>query len=128
MIRCFSSTDRKNLLFLRGTKPFSLSIMVIDDQKTCRSGQKGGTRVDTFQSVKTKYHPEGIKGAEATASAIFMARKGSNKEDIRAYIVQEFGYDLSRTCDQIPDIHSSISAGTMALYFGKKQEAATAAS
>ena len=80
--------------------------MVIDDQKTCRSGQKGGTRVDTFQSVKTKYHPEGIKGAEAIASAIFMARKGSNKEEIRAYIVQEFGYDLSRTCDQIrPTYH-----------------------
>ena len=54
----------------------------------------------------THNHPEGIKGAEATASAIFMARKGSNKEDIRAYIIQEFGYDLSRTCDQIrPTYH-----------------------
>ena len=46
-------------------------------------------------------HPEGIKGAEATASAIYMARKGETKEDIRAYIVNEFGYDLSRTCDEI---------------------------
>lgn len=54
----------------------------------------------------THNHPEGIKGAEATASAIFMARNGSNKEDIRAYIIQEFGYDLSRTCDQIrPTYH-----------------------
>ena len=54
----------------------------------------------------THNHPEGIKGAEATASAIFMARKGSNKGDIRAYIIQEFGYDLSRTCDQIrPTYH-----------------------
>jgi ADP-ribosylglycohydrolase len=54
----------------------------------------------------THNHPEGIKGAEATASAIFMARKGSNKEDIKAYIIQEFGYDLSRTCDQIrPTYH-----------------------
>lgn len=54
----------------------------------------------------THNHPEGTKGAEATASAIFMARKGSNKEDIRAYIIQEFGYDLSRTCDQIrPTYH-----------------------
>ncbi|MCR4884634.1 MAG: ADP-ribosylglycohydrolase family protein, partial [Clostridiales bacterium] len=45
----------------------------------------------------THNHPEGIKGAEATASAIFMARTGSSKDEIRAYIIQEFGYDLSRT-------------------------------
>ena len=46
-------------------------------------------------------HPEGIKGAEATAAAIFMARTGHSKEEIKAYIVSEFGYDLSRTCDEI---------------------------
>ena len=51
-------------------------------------------------------HPEGIKGAEATASAIFLARTGSTKEDIKAYIVDNFGYDLSRTCDEIrPGYH-----------------------
>jgi ADP-ribosylglycohydrolase len=49
----------------------------------------------------THNHPEGIKGAEATASAIFLARNGSSKEKIRAYICKEFGYDLSRTCDEI---------------------------
>ena len=49
----------------------------------------------------THNHPEGIKGAEATASAIFLARTGSSKEEIREYIVREFGYDLSRTCDEI---------------------------
>ena len=49
----------------------------------------------------THNHPEGIKGAEATASAIFLARTGSGKEEIRRYIVREFGYDLSRTCDEI---------------------------
>ena len=49
-------------------------------------------------------HPEGIKGAEATASAIFLARKGSSKEEIKNYIVKNFGYDLSRTLDEIrPD-------------------------
>ena len=54
----------------------------------------------------THNHPEGLKGAEATASAIFLARSGSSKEDIRAYIIQEFGYDLSRTCDEIrPTYH-----------------------
>ena len=49
----------------------------------------------------THNHPEGIKGAEATASAIFLARTGHSKDEIRNYIVREFGYDLSRTCDQI---------------------------
>ena len=54
----------------------------------------------------THDHPEGIKGAQATAAAIFMARTGSSKEDIRNYIVSEFGYDLSRTCDEIrPSYH-----------------------
>ena len=51
-------------------------------------------------------HPEGIKGAEATASAIFLARIGKNKDEIHDYIVKEFGYDLSRTCDEIrPSYH-----------------------
>ena len=46
-------------------------------------------------------HPEGIKGAEATASAVFLARTGCSKPDIKAYITAQFGYDLSRTCDEI---------------------------
>ena len=49
----------------------------------------------------THNHPEGIKGAEATASAIFLARNGKSKSEIRDYIINEFGYDLSRTCDEI---------------------------
>lgn len=49
----------------------------------------------------THNHPEGIKGAEAAACAIYLARNGRCKEEIREYIIREFGYDLSRTCDQI---------------------------
>ena len=49
----------------------------------------------------THNHPEGIKGAEAAASAIFLARTGSSKEEIKKDIIAEFGYDLSRTCDEI---------------------------
>lgn len=49
----------------------------------------------------THNHPEGIKGAEATAAAIFLARTGKTKTEIKEYIVKEFGYDLSRTCDEI---------------------------
>ena len=65
---------------------------------------------DTLEAVRrgarlsaevTHNHPEGIKGAEATASAIFLARTGSTKEEIRGYIEREFGYDLHRTCDEI---------------------------
>ena len=49
----------------------------------------------------THNHPEGIKGAESTASAIFLARTGKSKEEIKDYIIRDFGYDLSRTCDEI---------------------------
>ena len=54
----------------------------------------------------THNHPEGIKGAEATAAAIFFARTGKSKAEIKAYIETEFRYDLSRTCDEIrPDYY-----------------------
>lgn len=49
----------------------------------------------------THNHPEGIKGAQATAAAIFMARTGKSKQEIREYVAQTFGYDLSRTLDEI---------------------------
>lgn len=54
----------------------------------------------------THNHPEGIKGAEATASAIFMARNSSSKEEIKNYIENEFHYDLNRTLNEIrPGYH-----------------------
>ena len=49
----------------------------------------------------THNHPEGIKGAEATAAVIYMARNGASKEEMKEYVIREFGYDLSRTCDEI---------------------------
>ncbi len=49
----------------------------------------------------THDHPEGIKGGQATASAIFLARTGNSKADIRSYITSTFGYDLTRTLDEI---------------------------
>ncbi|MBR6967634.1 MAG: ADP-ribosylglycohydrolase family protein [Ruminococcus sp.] len=58
-------------------------------------------RMAALTAEVTHNHPEGIKGAEAAASAVFLARRGYGKEYIRQYIVGEFGYDLSRTCDQI---------------------------
>ena len=58
-------------------------------------------RMARLSAVVTHDHPEGIKGAEATAATIFLGRTGHSKADIRAYIEQEFHYDLSRTCDEI---------------------------
>ena len=54
----------------------------------------------------THNHPEGIKGAEATACGIFLARTGYSKAEIKEYIEILFDYDLSRTCDEIrPSYH-----------------------
>ncbi len=49
----------------------------------------------------THNHPEGIKGAQATALAVFLARKGSDKEAIRSRIKTQFGYNLDRTVEDI---------------------------
>jgi ADP-ribosylglycohydrolase len=49
----------------------------------------------------THNHPEGVKGAQATAAAIFLARTGNSKDAIKSYIQNTFGYDLERTTEQI---------------------------
>ncbi|MFN7998981.1 MAG: ADP-ribosylglycohydrolase family protein [Bryobacteraceae bacterium] len=49
----------------------------------------------------THNHPEGIKGAQATAAAVFLARKRVRKDDIRTYIQREFEYDLRPSLDLI---------------------------
>ena len=49
----------------------------------------------------THNHPEGIKGAQAIATAIFLARQQKSKDDIREYIERTFDYNLHRTCDEI---------------------------
>lgn len=54
----------------------------------------------------THDHPEGIKGAQATALAVYLARIGADKESIRRRLQQEFGYNLSRTVDEIRPAYS----------------------
>ena len=49
----------------------------------------------------THNHREGIKGAQATALAVFMARHGASKEEIRKDLAERFGYNLHRTVNQI---------------------------
>lgn len=70
---------------------------------------------DTLEAVEhsakncaavTHNHPEGIKGAQATAAAIFLAKNGASKEQIKTYICEKYGYDLRRTLDEIrPSYH-----------------------
>lgn len=58
----------------------------------------------------THDHPEGIKGAQAVAACIFLARHGKSKEEIRSFIEKEFGYDLHRTCAEIrPTYHFDVT-------------------
>jgi len=73
-----------------------------------------GFAFDTLESViaeakrsaeVTHNHPEGIKGAQATAVAIYMARKGQSKDQIKAAIAESFDYDLNRTLDEIRPIY-----------------------
>lgn len=49
----------------------------------------------------THDHPEGIKGAQATAACIFLARSGRSKGEIKEYVSSNFGYDLDRTIENI---------------------------
>lgn len=97
-------------LFLEQTEPYnsygngsamrvSPVAWLYDDLETVR-------RMARLSAEVTHNHPEGIKGAEATASAIFLARTGSTKAEIKAYIENQFHYDLSRSCDEIrPGYH-----------------------
>ena len=72
---------------------------LFDDLETTR-------KVAKWTAEITHNHPEGIKGADATAAAIWMARNGCSKEEIRDFVISEIGYDLSRTCDEIrPGYH-----------------------
>lgn len=61
-------------------------------------------------AMPTHGHPEGVKGAQAIAAAIFLARQGGGKEDIRKYITNTFGYNLRRTVEEIrPDYTFDVS-------------------
>ena len=64
------------------------------------------TMEETLEAAKisaacTHNHPEGIKGAQAVALCIFMARNGSTKDEIKNKVISTFGYDLSFTIDGI---------------------------
>ncbi len=64
-----------------------------------------GTLEETLKAAElqariSQSHPEGIKGSQAIAAAVYLARSGVDKKDIKAYIETKFGYDLDRTLDE----------------------------
>lgn len=67
-------------------------------------------RAARISAQVTHNHPEGIKGAEAVASAIYLARTGHGKAEIRDYIIRNFGYDLSRSCDEIRPVYRHVES------------------
>lgn len=58
-------------------------------------------RVAALSAAITHNHPEGIKGAQATAAAIWMARNGKSKSEIKDYISTRYNYDLNRTYEYL---------------------------
>ena len=70
------------------------------------SGEKDILKEAKATAEITHNHPEGIKGAQATALSIFLARTGVGKEQIRSHISKRFNYDLNRTVDEIRPAYS----------------------
>lgn len=73
------------------------------------------TLEETLEAAKqsaeiTHNHSEGIKGAQATAACIYLARTGKSKQEIKEYVESTFGYDLNRSCDEIrPDYYFDVT-------------------
>ena len=59
----------------------------------------------TKATIVTHNHPEGLRGAQAVATAIYMARKGFCKTEIMDYIENEFKYDVTFTLDEIRPVY-----------------------
>lgn len=95
----------RNWLFNNDTKPYNSwgngSAMRVSSVGWLFDTLERTRQVARWSAEITHNHPEGVKGAESTASAIWMARNGYDKSKIKSYIEKEFGYDLSRTCDEI---------------------------
>lgn len=69
-------------------------------------GWSGATLEETLELARsytavTHDHPEGIKGAQAVAGAIWLGRHRASKPEIRAWVVRHTDYDLHRSCDEI---------------------------
>ena len=53
-------------------------------------------------AIVSHNHPDGIAGAEAIVTSVFLARNGTNKNEIRHHIISSYGYNLMLKCQDIP--------------------------
>ena len=71
---------------------------------------KEAQKLAKMSAIVTHDHPEGIKGALATCDAVYLARMGSDKDEIKSHIEKTYHYDLSRRIDEIrPDYTFDVS-------------------
>ena len=121
VIRSMQSWGRKHL-----TAAFSSTFrqwLMQDNPQPCKKITNGsamrvsavGCFFDTLdrtlevarQSAQVSHDtPEAIRGAQSVASAIFLARNAASKDEIKSYVTNNFGYDLSRTLDEIRPTYS----------------------
>ena len=121
VIKSMKAWGRKYIYAGYGSR-FKYWLMLLDEEPYGSYGNGSAMRVssvgwlyDSLEETRevarataevTHNHPEGIKGAEATAAAIYLARTGKSKEAIKQYVMDEFHYDLSRSLDEIrPGYH-----------------------
>lgn len=62
-------------------------------------------KLSRMSAMVTHSHPEGVKGAMSTCDAIFLARAGADKEEIKSHVETTYGYDLSRKLDELRPIY-----------------------
>ncbi len=103
-----------NWIFSSESKPYNSwgngSAMRVSPIGFAFSSVEDVLREASMTAKVTHNHPEAIKGAQATALAIFLSRLGKSKKDIRNEIIERFNYDLNRTLDEIrPNYHFDIS-------------------
>lgn len=72
------------------------SAMRVSAAGALASSLENAIQLATASAMPTHNHPEGVKGAQATAAAIYLAKTGASKQKIRDYISDNFGYDLTR--------------------------------
>ena len=109
----FTANPKPNNSFGNGSAMrASAAGWLADDPETAR-------HLAALSAEVSHNHPEGIKGAEATAAAIYLARTGKTKDEIRTYTEQEFGYDLSKSCAELRagNSHNETCQVTMPLVF-----------
>ena len=92
-------------LFTREPKPYNSwgngSAMRVSPVGWVSDSLEETLKIAKQSAEVTHNHPEGIKGAQAVAACIYLARKKKTKLEIKEYVESTFGYNLSRTCDEI---------------------------